>query len=161
MDGPVYAPEVSSILKEAKVLSQPVRMDNYKITPVPVTHSLKVKSQGYLIEAANKRIFYSGDIVEIDRQHWKYLHRLNVVITEGSFFRKGGVVRKNDNGQKYGHAGIPDLVELFKRFTSRIIFTHFGAWYIKDIETGKQKMKSLEQKNLKIEMAFDGREFSV
>ncbi len=158
---PVYAPEKSTKLEAIKILSRPLKMNHYKITPIPTVHSLKVKSLGYLIEKGNKRIFYTGDIIEIDKRFHYKLHKLDAVITEASFFRKGGVVRTNDNGEKFGHTGVPNLVEFFKRFTHRIIFIHFGSWFIKNIKTGKEKIKSLESKNLQLEIAHDGSEYTV
>jgi len=158
---PVFATEKIRKIKTLKILSEPFIQNGYKITPIPTIHSLKAKSQGYLIEKNNKKIFYTGDIVAIETRFHQQLKKLDAVITEASFFRKGGVVRKNNSGQRFGHAGVPDLVEFFKRFTHRIIFTHFGTWFIKDIKTGKEKIKSLEEKNLKLEIAHDGSEYTV
>lgn len=158
---PVYAPETSSRLQGIKILTKPLVIDDYKIIPIPVVHSLKVKSQGYLIEKGKKRIFYSGDVVEINSRYLHKLYDLDAVITEASFIRNGGVIRTNAEGKKFGHAGIPDLVEFFSRFTSRIIFTHFGTWFIKDTSSGAAKLKKFENPNLKIDVAFDGVTYSI
>ena len=157
---PVYGPE-KLLNQEIKIINKPLLMGDYKITPVPVIHSLKVKSQGYVIEKGNKRIFYSGDIVSIDKKFYHQLFNLDVVITEASFIRKGGLVRRDINNHRYGHAGIPDLVKLFKEFTNRIIFTHFGSWFMKNIEAGKENFKNLEETHLELELACDGKEFIV
>jgi ribonuclease BN (tRNA processing enzyme) len=158
---PMFAPEKSEKIKNIKIPTKPFIHNEYTITPIPIIHSLKIKSLGYLIQQKGKKIFYTGDIVSIEKIFHHQLQRLDAVITEASFFRKGGVVRTNDRGQRFGHAGVPDLVEFFKRFTHRIIFTHFGTWFIKDIERGREKIKSLGEKNLKLEIAHDGSEYTV
>ena len=156
---PVYAPEKSAKLKTINILARPLVISKYKITPIPVIHSLKVRSQGYLIEKENKRIFYTGDLVAIDKKFYRQLHELDVVITEASFIRKGGVVRRNIRGHRYGHTGIPDLIKFFKNCTNHIVFTHFGTWFLKDIEAGKEKIESLAENNINIRIACDGSEF--
>src|SRR5688500_9364434 len=115
-DIPVFAPERSERLKGMTVISDPVELAGYRITPIPVTHSIKVKSVGYLVEKDNARIFYTGDIVSIKEKYFNVLEKLDVVITEASFLRKGGLIRKNKQGEVFGHAGVPDLVDLFKKF---------------------------------------------
>lgn len=158
---PIYGPEPSSKPGTIKPLTKPFLFDGYKIIPIPVVHSLKVKSQGYVIEKEKERLFCSGDIVGINKKYFPKLHNLNAVITEASFIRRGGVIRKNIGGSLSGHAGIPDLIELFKKFTSRIILTHFGTWFVKDVEAGRRKIRSLEQTGFRIDLAFDGSEFFI
>lgn len=157
----IYGPEILSKVGPIINLHLSLQFEAYKITPVPVIHSLKVMSQGYLIEKGGKRIFYSGDIIEIRPQYLHHLHDLDAVITEASFIRKGGVIRRNEQGKKSGHAGVPDLIELFEGYTSRIIFTHFGTWFIKDVKAGKEKIRQLEKPGLSLEVAHDGRQFIV
>lgn len=157
----VYAPEGSPKLKKIKIIATSLSIGSYKIIPIPVIHSLKVKSQGYLIEKRNKRIFYSGDIVDINKKFFHQLSHLDAVLTEASFIRKGGMVRKDTDGHRYGHAGIPDIIRLFKNFTDRIIFTHFGTWFIKDVGGGTKKIKSMQEENLRLEIASDGKKFVV
>lgn len=58
---------------------------------------------------------------------------------EASFIRKGGVVRKDkETGEIYGHTGIPNLINLFKKFTQNILFIHFGSWFYKDSNAVKK-----------------------
>jgi len=161
IDVPVFAPERSGKLKNIKIISKPVIKNDYKITPIPTIHSVNVKSQGYLIERKNKKIFYTGDIVAIKTKFHYQLQNLDAVITEASFFRKGGVIRRNERGQRFGHAGVPDLIELFRKFTHRIIFTHFGTWFLKDPKAGKKKIKALETNRIILDLAYDGKEFTI
>jgi ribonuclease BN (tRNA processing enzyme) len=158
---PVFAPERSERQKKMNKVSDLTVIAGHRITPIPVTHSVKVKSVGYLVEKSNKRIFYSGDIVSIKKKYLKKLRTLDLVIAEASFLRKGGLIRKNKQGEIFGHAGVKDLVNLFETFTTRIIFTHFGTWFLKDISSGYQKIKSLESSNLKLDIAVDGSEFEI
>lgn len=160
-DVPVYAPERPDRFKNMKVISNTIGIGAYKITPIPVTHSIRVKSFGYLVEKNNKRLFYTGDIVSIEKQYFRYIRNLDIVITDASFSRKGGLVRKNKCGEMFGHAGVPDLVSLFKGFTSRIVFTHFGTWFLKDTYAGIQKIKSMQTNILKIDVASDGMEYRI
>ena len=160
-DATLFAPENSEKLKKMKLISKAIEIAGYRITPVPVTHSLKVKSVAYLVENGNKRIFYSGDIASIDEKYFKRLRRLDLIITEASFLRKGGLIRKNKQGKIFGHNGVPDLVNLFEKFTGRIVFTHFGTWFLKDISSGIQKIKSMEKNGLNLDIAVDGAEFEI
>jgi len=159
---PVFAPEATNKISGVTIISSTVKMDSYLITPVPTIHSMKVKSQGYIIEKNKRRIFYSGDLVTIEKKYYRELGKLDLVITEGSFIRRGGVVRQHVETKKlFGHAGIPDLISLFEKFTHRIIFTHFGTWFMKDVVAAKEKIKPLEKKQLTLEIAEDGKKYNV
>lgn len=158
---PIVAPEACARLPYMKIVSEPFILNGFKITPIPTIHSTKVKSQGYVIGKENKKIFYTGDMISIPDQYHGYLKGLDAVITEGSFFRKGGVVRKDADGRLFGHTGIPDLIDFFEKYTHRIIFTHFGTWFLKDPEDGIQKIASLQRDGLLLETAFDGKEFMI
>jgi ribonuclease BN (tRNA processing enzyme) len=158
---PVIAPENPQELNTITVSSAPFMLGNYKITPVPTTHSIKVKSQAYLIEKKEKRILYTGDLIDIHADYHPLLKNLDAVITEASFIRKGGLVRKSVSGAKYGHAGIPDLILLFKSFTNHIIFTHFGGWFVKDPVKGKEKIRIITPGAMKLDIGSDGKEFNI
>lgn len=59
-----------------------------------------------------------------------FLEGSSLIITDGSFLRKGGrVVRDREAGQIYGHNGVPDLINLFRKFTKSILIVHFGSWF--------------------------------
>lgn len=91
----------------------------------------------------------------MDKKYVDALGDLNLIITDGSFLRKGGMVRKDKETQAlYGHNGIPNLIDLFKAHTATILFVHFGY---KDITGAKQKLEELEkEKNIKIIFGYDG-----
>jgi glyoxylase-like metal-dependent hydrolase (beta-lactamase superfamily II) len=140
----VYLPEPTPRLPGARVMSSPLRRGPYRVVPVPTIHSLAVSSVGYLIEKGKRRVFFSSDLVSIERRHHRRLRRLDLVITDGSYLRRGGLVRTDPaSGRRFGHAGIPDLVELFRPFTRRIVITHFGSWFYRDIPASVRRIASL------------------
>jgi len=158
---PVFAPEKSDIIGIIKTLSVPIKKYGYLITPIPTVHSLNLKSQGYLIQKEMKRIFYSSDMYKIKKSFYPMIGKLDAIITEASFIKKGGLIQRDKYGRKYGHAGIPELVDFFKKFTHRIILTHFGTWFVKNTIKAECKIKELEENDFKIEIARDGMEFKI
>lgn len=159
---PVFGPEENDLLEDVNILSDKAEIGDYTITPIPTIHSLKVKSQGYTIEKEETRIFYSADMIWIVKDYHHELENLNAVITEASFFRKDGMVRRDsETGKIYGHTGVPDLVNLFSRFTGRIIFMHYGNWFLRDVLAGRKKIKKLGDRGLKLHLARDGEVFQI
>lgn len=155
---PAYAPEHLPNASGLKIMKKTLRINSYKITPIPTLHSIKFKSQGYILEKSNKRIFYTGDLLGIEKKYLRRLKNIDIVITEASFFKKGGMIRRHpDRGGLYGHAGVKDLIDLFRPFTRHIVFSHFGNWFIEDIRKGKRRIKELEKAQLKLETAYDGK----
>lgn len=155
-----YAPESSEQIENLQVVTGPFEKNGYKFTPIPVIHSLKVKSLAYIIEKDDKRLLYTGDVAWIEKKYQENLGKLDMVITEGSFIKKGGVIRKDKNtGKIFGHTGIPDLIKMFSRHSQHIIFTHFGTWFMKDIEEGRKKIRELAPSGIQVDAARDGQEF--
>lgn len=136
-----------------------IKIPPYLITAVPTIHSIRVESAGYLIQKRKQKIFYSGDFVSIKASHCKLLNNLDLVITEASFMRKGGLVRKDKQGRRFGHTGIPDLFQFFKKRTARILFMHFGSWFYKDIPKAREQLLALGKTyNLPVEIGYDNYE---
>jgi ribonuclease BN (tRNA processing enzyme) len=143
-DAEIHLPEPTCKLPAARVISRPVQSGSYRIVPVPTIHSTKVRSLGYVVESSGRRVFFSSDLVAIQRRYHRRLRRLDLVITEGSYMRWGGLVRTDPaSGRPFGHTGIPNLIEFFRPFTSRIVITHFGSWFYKDIPASIQQIASL------------------
>jgi ribonuclease BN (tRNA processing enzyme) len=152
----VYAPEASPRLPMIRRLSENVHLGCHTITPIPTVHSERVKSAAYLVEKDGERMLYSSDLVEIKPRFHHLLKNLDVVITEGSFIRSKGLIRKHAaTGRPTGHNGLPDLVEFFSRFTDCIVVTHFGTWFYKDVAQSRQKIESLGN-GVKVIPAHDG-----
>lgn len=142
--GAVYVPERTVALRGARVMSRPVRSGAVRIIPVPTQHSHLVRSLGFVVEHGRRRLFYSSDLFSISPRYYARLGHLDVVITDGSFMRRGGLVRVDPrSGRRFGHAGIPDLVDMFSRFTRRIVFTHFGSWFYDNVPRARRQIASL------------------
>lgn len=153
---PIYAPEDYDLYANMRITKKPFKIGDYRITPIPTIHSLKVKSNAYLIEHKDKRILYTGDMIWIEKKYQHLLKNLDLVITEASFMRIGGMVRRKNN-KIYGHTGVPNLIKIFKPHTSVMLFVHFGAWFYKDIKKARMEFKRLAQENaLEIIVGYDG-----
>jgi ribonuclease BN (tRNA processing enzyme) len=158
---PVYAPEISPILAGVQMVSKPVAVGLYTVTPIPTVHSRHVKSVGYIIRKGKQKIFYSSDMIRIESKYHRLLRGLDLVITDGSFIRSKGLVRLDARTREpSGHNGIPDLVKFFSRFTQCIIVTHFGTWYFRDISKSRRQIKSLSD-GVRVIPAYDGMCLSV
>ncbi len=155
---PLYAPE--EYKKGAlKVLSKKITVGPYTIIPIPTEHSLKVKSQAYLITKGHERILYTGDMFWIKKKYHKLLNNLDMVITDGSFSDEGGMIRRDPTTNKpYGHAGIPNLIRFFKPFTDTILFIHFGSWFYRKGTCNARKFlhQLSDQYAIQIIVGYDG-----
>lgn len=133
----------------------------YRVRPIPTIHSKKVDSQAYIIEKGGKKVLYTGDLVWIEKKQHRHLKNLDLVIAEASFVRKGGMVRRDkETGEVYGHKGVPGLINLFKKFTDRIIFMHFGSWLYGDVPKAMKKLRNMSD-DVEVRGAYDGFEFEV
>lgn len=140
----VYAPEKSR--KGVRILRKKRKFGPYTVTPIPTHHSKNVRSQAYLVEKGGKSILYTGDLIWIDKKYRPLFKHIDLVITEGSFVREGGMIRKDREGKIYGHNGTPNLIRLFRPFTDRILFIHFGSWFLKNPAAGRKKLLALGKK---------------
>jgi ribonuclease BN (tRNA processing enzyme) len=153
----IYAPESSPRLPMIRIVSHPVRVGAYTVTPIPTVHSQRVKSVGYLVENDGERFLYTSDLVKIKPRFHRLLGSgLDLVVTEGSFIRSKGLIRKDTKtGLPIGHNGIPDLVRFFGRYTNRIVITHFGTWFYKDIAESRRTIE-LFGNGVEVIAAYDG-----
>ena len=138
-------------------------MGGYAIRPVPTIHSHKVESQAYVIEKGGRRLLYTGDMIWIKHWYDRYLKNLDLVITEASFMRKAGMVRRHEeSGQIYGHAGVPRLVDRFAPLCSHIVLVHYGSWFYRDNRKAHGRIKQLAREyNLRLEAGYDGMEIEI
>jgi len=152
---PMYAPERLAG-REMKVIRSTVEVDGMTVTPVPTRHSENVRSCGYLVEKDLQRVLYTGDLFAIPERFRDRLADLDLAIIEGSFIRRGGLVRRDPRtGRPHGHTGIPDLVDLFAPIATRIVVTHFGSWFFKDMDGARKRIESLGPEG-KVIVAEDG-----
>jgi len=157
-----YGPEKPDELNKVHKRNTAFERGPYRFTPIPTIHSLKVKSQAYIVEKAGKRFLYTGDLAWMEKKFQKQLGKLDMVITEGSFFKKGGMIRRHKTtGKIFGHTGVPDLLRIFGEHTNHIVLMHFGNWFMKDVEKARGQIAKLSTKDVKVEAARDGQEFSL
>ena len=158
----IYAPETKNF-DNIEVIDEEKDFGYFKIAPVPTHHSKRVDSQAYIVEKDDSRILYTGDLIWINKEHHDKIGNVDLVITEASFLRKQGMIKRDEEtGQIYGHAGIPRLIGLFSQFSSDIAFMHFGSWFYKDMKKGRRKFKELAKNNgLNLIVTYDGMEIDT
>jgi ribonuclease BN (tRNA processing enzyme) len=163
IETPLYGPEKYARIPNMKALSSRADFNGYRITPIPTHHSKLVKSTAYLIQKGQHRVLYTGDMIWINKEYHHVIEGLDLVIADGSFIRKGGMIRRDKKtGQIYGHNGIPDLVQLFKRFCGNIVFVHFGSWFYRSAEQARKKLKTLGNENgVLVRSGYDGMRISL
>ncbi|MFO7878927.1 MAG: MBL fold metallo-hydrolase [Bacteroidales bacterium] len=115
-----------------------------------------------MIEKDGKRLLYTGDMAWMEKKYQKSLGQLDVVITEGSFIEKGGMIRRDKkSGKIFGHTGVPDIIRVFSKHSKRIIMMHFGTWFMEDVETARDKIKEITPEDTEVHAARDGEIFHV
>jgi hypothetical protein len=102
-------------------------------------------------------------MIWIEKQYHHLFGTLDLVITEASSMRLGGFVRREKNsGAIFGHTGVPNLIELFKKYTPRLLFAHFGSWFYEDTKNSRQTFARLAKKNdIEIIVGYDGLELEL
>lgn len=162
IDIPIYAPEPFKDLS-ITVTNKPFTINSYVITPIPTIHSLKVKSNAYLIEHNHKKILYTGDMIWIEKKHHSLFKNLDLIITEASYARRNGLIRRDpQTGAIYGHTGVPNLIALFKPYTSTIVLVHFGSWFYRNIKKARKLLNDqAKQNDIDIIVGYDGLTISL
>jgi ribonuclease BN (tRNA processing enzyme) len=160
---PVYAPETRAGVPEVKLFPGKMSYRGYLIRAVPTHHSLKVRSTAYLVEKGGRRLFYTGDMFWINKEYHPLLEGIDLVVTEASFLCRGGMIRRGRAaGAAYGHAGVPNLVELFRKFTANILFIHFGSWFYADVRKARRTLAALGKQNgVHVLAGYDGYELDL
>jgi len=160
LDPPVFAPQ-SWNGHSLKVIRGTVEVGGMRVTPIPTVHSQSVRSCAYLVEKDLARVLYTGDLVSIQERYRDRIPELDLVITDGSFIRRGGLVRRDPGtGRPFGHTGIPDLVETFTPLARQIVFIHLGSWFYKDIPASVRQIRELTR-GTPVDVAEDGTELDV
>jgi ribonuclease BN (tRNA processing enzyme) len=154
---PLYAPEKY----KGQTITVPrstFNVGNYRITPVTTIHSLRVKSTAYIVEYKGVKIVYTGDVAWIEKKYHHLFNNVDMVITEASYIRKGGLIRRDPaTGKIFGHTGVPNLIGIFKDYTSTMLFVHFGAWFYKNSTDAHKQFKKLARDNdIDVIVGYDG-----
>ncbi len=160
---PVYAPETWPGIADVRLFPGEMSFRGYRIRAVPTHHSLKVKSHAYLIERGGRRLLYTGDMFWINKEYHPLLAGLDLVVTEASFVRRGGMIRRDKVTRlPYGHAGVPNLMELFAPFTRNILFIHFGSWFYGNARRSRQTLRVLgRERGVNAMAGYDGMELDL
>ncbi|HYA49504.1 MAG TPA: hypothetical protein VEG35_07365, partial [Burkholderiales bacterium] len=77
--------------------------------------------------------------------------------------RRGGMIRRDRvTGTAYGHAGVPNLVELFGKFTGHILLIHFGAWFYEGARAARRAVAALGREyGVDVRAGYDGYELDL
>ncbi|MBD3193835.1 MAG: hypothetical protein GF317_02190 [Candidatus Lokiarchaeota archaeon] len=159
---PLFAPESFDGIVQ-KLNKDRIKLGSYIIRLIPTHHSKKVKSTAYLISNNKHRILYTGDLIWINKEYHNLLKNSDLVITEASFISEQGRIQKDKKtGQIYGHAGVPSLIKLFKKFTNNILFFHFGEWFYENVPESRKKLQKLgKEHDVNIITSYDGFEINL
>lgn len=157
---PLFGPEENELVPKLKIIKKPFNSKGYKITPVPVIHALRLKSLGYLIEKNDKKLFITGDVAWIEKKNFENFPKVDLIITEATFFRKGGRINRKGNNI-FGHTGIPDLIRLLSPLTNKIAFSHYGDWFFEqDASKSFDQIMELQEDVILIP-THDGMELNI
>ena len=159
----VFAPEMRAGLPVVEVFPGKMSYRGYSIRAIPTHHSFKVKSTAYLVEKRGRRLLYTGDMFWINKEFRPLFGRLDLVVTEASFLRRGGMIRRDRaTGTAYGHAGVPNLIGLFSKFASSILLMHFGSWFYEDARKARRTLAALgKQNSVRVLAGYDGFELDL
>lgn len=159
-DIPLFGPEKNDLIPNLNVIVEGFELMGYKFTPVPVIHALNLKSLGYLVEKEGKKVLITGDVAWIEKKYLQQLPQVDLVITEATILQKGGRINRQDN-KIYGHTGIPDLIRILSPLTKKILFTHYGDWFLEDPKAGLEKFTVLAPEGVELIPSHDGFEIEI
>lgn len=164
IDIPMYGPES---YREGNVRVEKLggsrKIGHYHVRAVPAVHSLKVESNALVVSRGKRKFLYTGDLLWIKKWYHRYFKGLDLVVMEGSFIRKSGMVRRDKNtGNVYGHAGIGRLVSTFSDYADRIVLVHFGSWLYKDMKEARRRVQEIaEREDVEVTVGYDGMEITI
>jgi len=132
---------------------KPFFIGEIKVTPVPVLHSIKAPTTGFIFETRNRKVAYFPDVLQIPKL--EILRGVDVYIGDGTTIARDLVRVKNN--KKFGHASIRTQLQWLKsQGVKRAIFTHFGKWAL-DKRIVRQAFQQLsEEFGIKVHEAYDG-----
>lgn len=159
----IFSPETPAKESNIQILNKQITVGKYNIIPIPTHHSKLVKSQAYLIKKGRQSLLYTGDLVWINKEYHSLFKHVDLVITEASFIKKGGIIRRDPKTHEiFGHNGIPNLIDLFKKYTTHILFIHFGSWFFQDPKSAKKKLIKLgKARNIHVKVGYDGQNIDI
>jgi len=137
------------------------KLGSLDVKPIPVSHSIKFPTNGFVISDGKSTIGYFPDILSL-RNYKLALKGINTYIGDGSYItdKPGRVRRDEETNKPYGHATIEEQVRWCNEVgIKHVIITHCGKELIEIAnEELKRHLKQLEkQYNLTIEIATDNK----
>jgi len=101
----------------------------FKITPIPVLHSIRAKMHVFIIQMGDKKVLQATDILgwhSGDKE--KYVKKLDLAIIDGSSLTRTLARRKGKAGEPYGHSSIANQLKNWYTVDNvkKIIITHLG-----------------------------------
>lgn len=121
-------------------------------------HSLLCPGVGYRITAGNVTVYYSGDVISIDKRHVA-LKKVRLYVGDGATIVHPLVRRKG--AKIFGHTTIrAQLGWCQKEGVPRAIITHCGTQIVAD-KSGKAEAKITQlakEANVQVAIAYDGME---
>lgn len=164
---PVHASAVTHDLTakmpiEKRVVLEPgrgVHSGPFRLTAMPVAHSVRCPGIGVRLEVAGRTLVYSGDLVSFEDPE-EALTGVEVYVGDGSTLT-GSLVRRHTTGALLGHTTIrAQLGWLAKREIGRAVFSHFGKEAIAMGEEGlREALANLAAERLpgaEVTAAHDG-----
>lgn len=163
---PVYATRQSWYVKELKKfpikkkitisIQKKLNIGGIIFEAFTQKHSLLCPGVGYRITAGKVTIYYSGDLISIDKRH-AALKNVQLYIGDAATIVRPMVRHKE--GKIFGHTTIrAQLGWCQKEKISRAIFTHCGTQIVAD-ESGKAEAKIMQlakERNVEVAIAYDG-----
>jgi ribonuclease BN (tRNA processing enzyme) len=109
----------------------------FRLTAIPVVHSVRCPCVGVRLEVEGRTLVYSGDIVSFEDPDGA-LGGAEVYVGDGSTLT-GSLVRRHASGMLLGHTTVrAQLGWLAKRGIRRAVFSHFGT---EPIEMGEDSLR--------------------
>jgi ribonuclease BN (tRNA processing enzyme) len=130
---PVHASAITHELTakmpiETRVVLEPGRAVSagpFRLTAMPVVHSVRCPGIGVRIEVSGRTLVYSGDVVSFEDPD-NALEGADFYVGDGSTLT-GSLVRRHPSGMLLGHTTVrAQLGWLAKRGIARAVFSHFG-----------------------------------
>jgi ribonuclease BN (tRNA processing enzyme) len=146
------------------VPGEPEKTGPFRLTAIPVAHSVRCPCTAVRIEAGKRTVVYSGDIVAFPDPA-RALNGAELYVGDGSTL-KGPLVRRHQGGELIGHTTVrAQLSWLSRAGVSRAIFSHLGKGPIEmGDESLRREMAALASEkapDCRVEVATDGGQFEV
>lgn len=171
-EAPVHASAVThGLLKELPILNRlvlepgaPVRIGPFRLTALPVIHSVRCPCVAARIELGGFKVVYSGDIVAFEDPD-SALRAADLYIGDGSTLT-GSLVRRHPGGALIGHTTVRAQLGWLSRYgVLRAIFSHFGKGPIEMGEEALNKalgeLAASKPPGCAVTAAYDGLEMEV